>query len=106
SQQDTIGDLIDKVLEKIKTIEIQLGRKKNGKWAPRIIDIDILFYNNIILLKENLTIPHPEIEKRKFVLMPLCELAPGLRHPVTGMTVLAMKKSLISGKKALKLEFK
>jgi len=58
----------------IKKIEKQMGRKSHVKWGPRIIDIDILFYNNIILKGKQLTIPHPEIKNRKFVLIPLNEV--------------------------------
>ncbi len=59
-----------------------MGRIRTLKNASRIIDIDILFFNDEIINKENLTIPHPEIQNRKFALIPLNEIAPDLMHPV------------------------
>lgn len=75
------------LLYKLKKIEKQMCRKKTIKWGPRIIDIDILFYNNIILINKNLKIPHPEIEKRKFVLIPLYEMEKNLYHPIKNLTI-------------------
>lgn len=67
----------------IKKIESDLGRSPlNKKWGPREIDIDILFYNQLIYVKDNLIIPHSEILKRDFVLIPLIEIAPSFIHPV------------------------
>ena len=65
----------------LKKVEEQVGRKKTIKWGPREIDLDILFYNNLILEDEQLTIPHKDILNRDFVLIPLCEIAPELEHP-------------------------
>jgi dihydroneopterin aldolase/2-amino-4-hydroxy-6-hydroxymethyldihydropteridine diphosphokinase len=72
----------DEVLELIGTIEKELKRVREIHWGPRTIDIDILFYDTILLCEKHLTIPHPEIWKRDFVLVPLCELNPYLLHPV------------------------
>ncbi|MEW6508589.1 MAG: 2-amino-4-hydroxy-6-hydroxymethyldihydropteridine diphosphokinase [Bacteroidota bacterium] len=67
----------------VKKIEQKLGRTfSNKKWAPREIDIDILFYNQLIYVKDNLVIPHKWILKRDFVLIPLIEIAPDFIHPV------------------------
>ena len=67
----------------IKKIEKQLGRVKNGnRYSDRPIDIDILIYDDLILSSPELGIPHPLISERKFVLEPLCDLAPELVHPV------------------------
>jgi 2-amino-4-hydroxy-6-hydroxymethyldihydropteridine diphosphokinase len=82
-----------KILKIIKKIEKKLGRTKNIKWGPRIIDIDILFYNNIILYAKNLKIPHPEIKKRKFVLIPLYEIDKKIYHPVEKKTIKNMLKN-------------
>ncbi len=71
----------------VKKIEAKMGRKKGVKHGPRIIDIDILFYNNIIIKEKELLIPHPEIEKRKFVLIPLNEIAGNFVHPELRLTV-------------------
>ena len=75
------------LLEAVKRIELDMGRIKGGHWGPRIIDIDILFYSNIIINSPGLIIPHPEIARRKFVLEPLNELAGDFLHPVDGKTV-------------------
>jgi len=78
----------DLLLQKCKNIERAMGRKKVRKrWAARIIDLDIILYNNLKLEKGSLKIPHPEMHKRKFVLIPLSEIAPQVVHPVMGMTI-------------------
>jgi 2-amino-4-hydroxy-6-hydroxymethyldihydropteridine diphosphokinase len=66
----------------IKNIEKRLGRKGTYKWGPREIDLDLLFYNDIVFSDENLIIPHPGIPQRDFVLTPLTEIEPMLFHPV------------------------
>ena len=72
------------VLDKIKSIEVDLGRTKSEmQWSSRIIDIDILFYEESIVTEENLTIPHPRIHERRFVLEPLLESDPAFIHPLT-----------------------
>jgi 2-amino-4-hydroxy-6-hydroxymethyldihydropteridine diphosphokinase len=68
-------------------IEEKMGRRRGEKYGPRIIDIDILFFNNSILHEPQLTIPHPEIQNRRFALTPLEEIAPFLIHPVLGKTI-------------------
>lgn len=76
------------LLKKCKNIERAMGRKKVRKrWGARIIDLDILLYNTLILEKRSLKIPHPELPKRKFVLIPLSEIAPQVVHPVLGATI-------------------
>ncbi len=70
------------VLNKILKIEEDMGRKRTIKNAARIIDIDILFFNEEIVNEQNLVIPHPQISNRRFVLLPLNELAPKMIHPV------------------------
>ena len=76
----------DKLLEMILKIEEELGRKRSlenhGSYESRTIDIDILYYGNLILNTDNLVIPHPRIQERRFVLEPMCEIAPSLIHPV------------------------
>jgi 2-amino-4-hydroxy-6-hydroxymethyldihydropteridine diphosphokinase len=71
-----------KLLIFIKNIESKLGRSSNEKWGPREIDIDILFYNDIIMKSDQLVIPHPEIQNRRFILVPMKDIAPDLVHPV------------------------
>lgn len=73
------------VLAEVLGIETAMGRMRAEKWGPREIDIDILFYDTEVINSENLTIPHPEIPNRRFVLEPLAEIAPRLVHPVLGV---------------------
>jgi 2-amino-4-hydroxy-6-hydroxymethyldihydropteridine diphosphokinase len=73
----------EEVLVQTQQIELELGRvRKSDQYDSRIIDIDILFYDKLIINLENLVVPHPRIQERKFALMPLCEIAPDLIHPV------------------------
>ncbi len=69
-------------MEQILIIENKIGRVRTIKNAPRAIDIDILFYNNEVINSPNLTVPHPQIKKRTFVLVPMNELSPNFIHPV------------------------
>jgi 2-amino-4-hydroxy-6-hydroxymethyldihydropteridine diphosphokinase len=75
------------VIEVILNIEIKMGRVRTTKNAPRIIDIDILFFNKEIIAEENLDVPHPQIQNRRFVLIPLNELSPNFKHPVLNKTM-------------------
>ena len=75
------------LLNKCQQIEISLGRIRRERWGSREIDIDILSYGNRTINKDNLVIPHPEIENRSFVLMPMLELSPEWLHPKNGITV-------------------
>lgn len=68
------------VLHLVLSIEKEMGRIREIKWGERSIDIDILYYNNELISTENLAIPHPFIQERKFVLVPLCEIAPAFIH--------------------------
>ncbi|MBU2523570.1 2-amino-4-hydroxy-6-hydroxymethyldihydropteridine diphosphokinase [Patescibacteria group bacterium] len=69
------------LLEFCKKIESDMGREKGEKWGPRLIDIDILLYDDRIIEEEVLTIPHKQLHKRKFVLLPLSEIAGDILHP-------------------------
>ncbi len=77
------------LLKRLKAIEEKMGRKRvRGKrWGSRVIDLDILFFDNEVISTRTLKVPHPEIPGRKFVLMPLAEVAPQLHHPVLGQSV-------------------
>jgi 2-amino-4-hydroxy-6-hydroxymethyldihydropteridine diphosphokinase len=77
------------LLKRLKAIEEAMGRKrvKGKKWGSRIIDLDILFFDNEIVSTRTLKIPHPRIAARKFVLLPLAEVAPSLSHPELGQTI-------------------
>ncbi len=76
-----------KLFQFVKTIEKKVGRIKRFKWGPREIDIDILFYDNLIYKDKNLEIPHPRLHEREFVLSPLMDLDPDLVHPVFKKTI-------------------
>jgi 2-amino-4-hydroxy-6-hydroxymethyldihydropteridine diphosphokinase len=70
------------LLNLAKTVERQMGRKQGLRFGPRLIDIDILLYDDLVLSTPRLEIPHPRLHERAFVLIPLSELAPGVIHPV------------------------
>lgn len=70
------------VLEAISKIERELGRDRSEKWGPRTVDIDILLYGRRVIRDKGLEIPHPDLHKRAFVLIPLMEIAPEFEHPV------------------------
>lgn len=70
------------LLEAITKIERELGRERKEKWGPRVIDIDIIFYGKRVIRDKGLEIPHPEMHKRAFVLVPMMELDPEFEHPV------------------------
>ncbi len=70
------------VLEAIAKVERQVGRVRAERWGPRVIDIDILFYGRRVIRDKGLEVPHPELHKRAFVLVPMLELAPDLEHPI------------------------
>jgi 2-amino-4-hydroxy-6-hydroxymethyldihydropteridine diphosphokinase len=75
------------LLKAVKAVERALGRRPGVSKGPRPIDIDILLYENVVVGTAALTIPHARMSERRFVLVPLRELAPGLRHPVSRRTV-------------------
>ena len=74
------------LLTKLKKIERKAGRRPGKRWGTRPLDLDIVGWSGGIWASPGLTIPHPEFRKRRFVLAPLCEIAPGWRDPVTHLT--------------------
>lgn len=78
---------VQQTLNIILAIEKKMGRVRTTKNAPRIIDIDILFFNKEIITTKHLTVPHPQIENRRFVLVPLNELSPNFKHPKSHKTI-------------------
>jgi len=89
------------LLKKLLAIEEDMGRKrvKGKKWGSRIIDLDILFYDMEIINKKTLKVPHPRLHERRFVLLPLSELAPHLIHPSLNLSVSAMLAKVKDAKK-------
>ncbi len=75
------------LLSRMLAIEWDLGRVRGERWAPRTVDLDLLFYGDLVVREPDLEVPHPRAHERAFVLEPLAEIAPQLRHPVLGMTV-------------------
>jgi 2-amino-4-hydroxy-6-hydroxymethyldihydropteridine diphosphokinase len=75
------------LLKYLKQLEVGLGREQNFRWGPRLIDLDILFYNNRVINTPPLVIPHPRLHERAFVLVPLADVAPELVHPILRKSV-------------------
>ncbi len=72
----------ESLLKNLKQLEVELGREQNFRWGPRLIDLDILFYDNMVIDTPPLVIPHPRLHERAFVLVPLADVAPDLIHPI------------------------
>jgi len=78
------------LLKHLKRLEVALGRKESFPNGPRLIDMDILFYDDLVMEKPSLVLPHPRLHERGFVLLPLLEIAPNLVHPVHKKSVREM----------------
>ena len=81
----------------LKTIETTMGRQETFRFGPRLIDLDILFYDDLVMETLQLTIPHPRIAERAFILVPLAEIAPNLLHPVLKKTAQQLKTGVDTG---------
>ncbi len=96
------GDL----LLRLRGIEDELGRQRREHWGPREIDLDILLYDGLAVQQEGVQVPHPELEKRKFVLIPLKEIAPDVVHPVSGLTMEQLASACGDGGRVVKTSYR
>jgi 2-amino-4-hydroxy-6-hydroxymethyldihydropteridine diphosphokinase len=91
----------------LKHIEHAMGRRRGGaRFGPRILDLDILFFDDLILREGLLQIPHPLLHERRFVLQPLCDIAPKLEHPVLGRSIESLLSDLKDGGKEVRSHLK
>ena len=92
-----------KLMLALLNIESEMGRIRKEKWGPRLIDLDLLFYDILILNQEGIILPHPEIQKRKFVLIPLNEIAENLTHCILKKTIKTLLQELSDDAEVKKL---
>lgn len=81
------------LLKHIKRLEVAMGRKDEFRYGPRLIDIDILFYDDLVIETPLLALPHPHLHERGFVLLPMMDIAPDLVHPVMGKSIREMMET-------------
>ncbi len=89
----------EELIETLLSIEKDMGRVRKVHWGPRIIDLDIIFFDNLTVDKENLKIPHPDMQNRLFVLKPVSEIAPCRVHPIFCKTVKTLLEELLNAEK-------
>lgn len=93
-------DLLDKLL----AIESKFGRVRTEKWGPRVLDLDILYYDDLVYSDNRLTIPHPGISGRRFTLVPLCEIYPEKLHPVYQLNNMTLLDKCTDQGEVIKIE--
>jgi 2-amino-4-hydroxy-6-hydroxymethyldihydropteridine diphosphokinase len=93
------------LLSRVQRIERQLGRRRLAAKGPRTIDIDILLYGNFVIESANLVVPHPRLDARRFVLAPMAELSPELRHPALRRTMRELLAA-VSGQTVRRVDFR
>jgi len=93
----------EELLALAKKIERRMGRKKDVRFGPRIIDIDILLFGTSVIDTHSLTVPHPRLHERRFVLEPLTEIAPEVRHPVFKRSIRELREALPPGQTVRRL---
>jgi 2-amino-4-hydroxy-6-hydroxymethyldihydropteridine diphosphokinase len=91
----------EELLRVLQAIETDMGRVKKERWGPRRIDLDLLLYNGVVLAGPGLVLPHPEMHRRAFVLLPLVEIAPEAWHPLLGKTAAELLAALDPAEVAL-----
>ena len=94
------------LMARLLGIEREMGRERTRKKGPRTIDIDILLYADSIILSPELTVPHPAMHQRRFVLEPLAEIAPEVKHPVLGKTARELLTALPAGQAVRRMQKK
>ncbi|MCH8325119.1 MAG: 2-amino-4-hydroxy-6-hydroxymethyldihydropteridine diphosphokinase [Bacteroidetes bacterium] len=99
------GLSIKHLFKELQSIESKLGRVKTIKWGPRIIDLDVLFYNKDIISEEGIKIPHPEIIERDFVLIPLNEIEPDFIHPALNVKIADICNTVLPKQIICKIEY-
>jgi len=91
------------VLEGVLAIERGMGRERTQPKGPRVIDIDILLFGNSVVKLPGLTIPHPALQQRRFVLEPLAEIAPGVQHPILHLSIQELLAQLPAGQEVKRI---
>jgi len=87
----------EELLDRLLAVETKMGRIRTERWGPRVIDLDILFYGNLIIENERLILPHYDFENRMFFVQPMCDLNKNFVHPLSQRTMVDIFKSLSQG---------
>ncbi len=95
---------LDGTLSFLQNVEAMIGKKKQETWGPRAIDLDVLFFNDAVVGNASITVPHPFLHQRRFVLEPLAEIAPDWIHPVLKQQIRHLLQQVDDDKKVLKIK--